>query len=55
MGATITLCDIPLAILAFRWYGLPIERENNPNLKRWYDSIAARPAFQKNVIDIGIK
>lgn len=55
VGDTITLCDIPLAILAYRWYGLPIEHEHYPNLKRWYDSIAARPAFQKNVIDIGIK
>ncbi|MHC8380790.1 glutathione S-transferase family protein [Pseudomonas sp. LB3P14] len=54
-GDTITLCDIPLAILAYRWYGLRMKREHYPNLKRWYDSIAARPAFQKNVIDIGIK
>lgn len=53
-GDAITIGDIPLAIATYRWLTLPIERENYPNLKRWYDSIAARPAFRKNVIDIGL-
>lgn len=53
-GDTITIGDMPLAILTYRWFEMPIEREDYPNLGRWYDSIAARPAFKKNVIDIGI-
>jgi glutathione S-transferase len=47
--------DIPAAPFVFRWFGLPIEREDYPNVKRWYDAIAARPAFKKNVIDIGLQ
>ena len=54
-GDTINIGDMPLAILTFRWFGIPMERENYPNLKRWYDSIAVRPAFQTNVIDTGIR
>ena len=53
-GDTITIGDMPVAIATYRWFALPIERENYPNLKRWYDAIAARPAFTKNVIDIGL-
>ena len=47
--------DIPAAPFVYRWFNLPIERENYPNVKRWYDAIAARPAFKKNVIDIGLQ
>jgi glutathione S-transferase len=53
-GDTITIGDMPVAIFTWRWFGLPIQRENYANVKRWYDSIAARPAFKKNVIDIGL-
>jgi glutathione S-transferase len=53
-GDMITMGDMPVAIFSWRWFGLPIQRENYPNLKRWYDSIASRPAFKKNVIDIGL-
>ena len=53
-GDAITIGDMPVAIATYRWFALPIERENYPNLRRWYDSIAARPAFSKNVIDIGL-
>ena len=47
--------DIPAAPFVFRWFNLPIEREDYPSLQRWYDAIAARPAFRKNVIDIGLQ
>ena len=48
-----TFGDIPVGIGAYRWYALDIEREDYPNLQRWYDSLSQRPAFKKNVIDIG--
>ena len=54
-GDTITIGDMPLAIATYRWFTLPINREDTPNVKRWYDSIAVRPAFRKNVIDIGLR
>ena len=53
-GDAITMGDMPPSILTFRWFNLDIEREDYPNLKRWYDSIAARPSFKKHVIDIGL-
>ena len=46
-GAQFTLADIPLALLAFRWFNLPLERPSFPNLSKWYEEIAKRPGFQK--------
>jgi glutathione S-transferase len=54
-GDSITIGDIPASVFAFRWFNLDIPREDYPNLKRWHDGIAARPAFKKNIIDIGLK
>jgi len=51
-GSAITIGDMPLAILSYRWFNLDIEREDYPNLKRWYDYINGRPAFQKHVSGI---
>ena len=47
--------DIPAAPFTYRWFNLDIDREELPNLKRWYDAVAARPAFKKHVIDIGLQ
>ncbi|MEK9662487.1 MAG: glutathione binding-like protein, partial [Alphaproteobacteria bacterium] len=49
-GDEFTLADIPLLPIAHRWFELPIERANLPNLRRWYDSFAERPAVQKWVL-----
>jgi glutathione S-transferase len=49
-GDTFTLADIPLLPIAHRWFRLPIERADLPNLARWYDSFAERPAVKKWVL-----
>ena len=54
-GPDITMADIAPAPFVFRWFNLPIEREDLPNLRRWYDGLAARPAFAKVVLDIGLQ
>ncbi len=53
-GSDFTFGDIPVGISAYRWYALDIEREDYPNLQRWYDLLCKRSAFVKNVVDIGL-
>ncbi len=44
-GAMFTIADIPMGLLVDRWYRLPIRRSERPALARWYEGLAARPAF----------
>jgi glutathione S-transferase len=48
-GSHFTVCDIPIGIFVHRWFGLDIEREEFPNLLRWYNNLGDRPAYQKYV------
>ena len=48
-GPSFTVGDIPVGIVAYRWHTLDIEREDYPNLKRWFDAISARPGFQEHI------
>ncbi len=48
-GDSFTVGDIPVGIATYRWYNMEIEREDHANLKRWFDDLSARPAFQKHV------
>lgn len=54
VGDTITMGDISPAVFTYRWFNLDIPREDYPHLLRWYESIAERPAFKRNVIDTGL-
>ncbi|MGF6636648.1 glutathione S-transferase family protein [Paraburkholderia sp. 35.1] len=53
-GNSLTLADIVLGPLTYRWFELPIKRPQYPNLRRWYDLIYQRPAFQEHVAGIGL-
>lgn len=46
-GDEFTLADIPLGPIAHRFFSLDIERPDLPNLRRWYEALSTRPAFQK--------
>lgn len=48
-GDTFCMGDIPLGIMAHWWFGFPIPHGDLPHLRRWYDRVAARPAFQRHV------
>lgn len=40
--------DIPMALIAHRWFQMPIEnRPALPHLKHWYEGIVARPGFAR--------
>jgi len=49
-GTAPTMGDIPLACASYRWHNLDIERPDLPHLKAWYETFAARLAFQENVM-----
>ncbi len=49
-GAEFGIGDIPVGILAYRFYTLPIERRALPNLAAWYRRLAERPAYRKRVM-----
>lgn len=49
-GSRFTVCDIPVGVMAYRWFNLPIEREDYPNLKRWYDALCQRKPYQDYIM-----
>lgn len=49
-GDRLTIGDIPIGCTTYRWYQLPIERVDVPNVRAWYEGLAARPAFQEHVM-----
>ena len=49
-GDALTLGDIPLGCAIWRWMALPIDRPELPNVQRWFDSLARRPAYKTSVM-----
>jgi glutathione S-transferase len=49
----LTMADIPFCYIVNRWYKLPIEHRGLSNVKAWYDRLCERPAFRRNVYDVG--
>ncbi len=52
-GATLTMADIPFCYIVNRWYKLPIEHHGLPNLQTWFNRLCERPAFLRNVYEVG--
>ena len=49
-GTAPTIGDVPLGCAAYRWHALDMEKPDLPHLKRWYEALASRLAFQQNVM-----
>jgi glutathione S-transferase len=49
-GDAFSLGDIPAGVWAYRWFNLPVERPRFDRLSGWYDSLCARPSYQKHVM-----
>ena len=49
-GETLTMGDIPMGVMAYRYYNLDIERPELPNFERWYQRLCERPAYQQHVM-----
>jgi glutathione S-transferase len=41
-----SICDIPVGGFTFRWFNMDIEREEYPNLRRWYGRLGERTPYQ---------
>ena len=48
-GDDFTVGDIPLGIVAYRWFLLDKNRPSMPAIEAWYRRLAKRPAFQRNM------
>lgn len=49
-GEALTLADIQLGHVLFRYFGIPIPRPDRPGLRRHDDALALRPAFREHVL-----
>lgn len=49
-GDTLTMGDIPIGAVCYRWLNLPIQRPALPALEAWYDRLKARGSFQQHVM-----
>ena len=52
-GESLSIADIPVGIMVYRWFTLDIERMELPSLHRWYQRLTDRPAY-KNTVMIGL-
>jgi len=49
-GDTLTIGDIPIGVMCYRYYALDIERPRLDHLGAWYARLTARPAFRAHVM-----
>ena len=50
VGEHLTLADIQFGHCLFRYYDIDIERTKHPHVRRYYDMLSVRPAFQEHVM-----
>jgi glutathione S-transferase len=48
-GTDLSLAEIVLGTLVYRWHAFPIERPPLKNLKSWYERMRERPAFKTHI------
>jgi len=53
-GDKLTMADFPVGPNIHRFFNLPFDRPDLPNLKKLYDRMCERPAYNKNIASIPI-
>jgi glutathione S-transferase len=49
-GDAFTMGDIPAGVSVYRVFSLGVDRAKFPNVGRWYDGLAERPAYREHVM-----
>lgn len=49
-GPALTMGDVALGPLAYRWFNLGFERPPMPNLEAWHARLSDRPAYKEHVM-----
>lgn len=49
-GADLSMADIAIGSMMYRYMTLPIDRPSLPALEAWYSRLTQRPAYQKHVM-----
>ncbi len=50
LGDEISMGDIPIGCITYRWYAMDIERPYLPHLESWYARLQERPAFREHAM-----
>lgn len=50
VGDTLTLADVPVGALMYRYANLDVTGELPANVARWYEALCERPAFREHVM-----
>ena len=48
----LTMADIPLGVVVYRWLTLIQDRPEMPKLESWYKTLSERTAFKTHILDI---
>ena len=46
----LTIADIPLGTLIYRYYNIQVDHQDFKNIKAWYARLQDRPAYRKNIM-----
>jgi len=50
MGETLTIADVAVGTLMYRYFNLALQRPKLANVEAWYSRLTQRPAYQAHVM-----
>ncbi len=50
LGDSLTMADIPLGAMIYKFFNLDIERPSLPNIEAWYARLCERPAYRTHAM-----